>query len=425
MMKIIKILAIWILLACAAYAQEQVRLDSIVAIVDKTPITQSQLNREIDKIKRQLNANQQSMPSEQQLTKEVLSLLIDKTLQLNLAKQMNMSVTDEQVTQHLVTIAERNDISVAKLKSQLKDEQVDGDDFKAEMREQLLLHELQRKEVVGHIHLSEGEIDNMVTKLQKMQAQQVEYKLRHVFVPTEETANAKDKQHALKIAEQLAGDLKTGETEIPTKIDGIQIENQQWNWLSSAQLPQLFTESLQRLKGTDETVTTPIMAANGFHVLQIEGIRSPQTDKPPIEYHIKQIVLKIPEPAAVQPVLNDITQIRNRLLKGENFTTLARRYSQQPLSASKGGDFGWIVDYEIPPDILSELTKLKLGAISEPIRTSSAWYLIEKVGERPAKNDKQNFKLRARNILLQQKFAIGMQNWLTSLRSQAFIQKYI
>jgi len=77
------------------------------------------------------------------------------------------------------------------------------------------------------------------------------------------------------------------------------------------------------------------------------------------------------------------------------------------------------------PLFLSVLAKLKIGEISQPIRTNAAWYLIEKIGERPAKKDTQNFKLRARNILLQQKFAIGMQNWLSSLRSQAFIQKYI
>lgn len=101
------------------------------------------------------------------------------------------------------------------------------------------------------------------------------------------------------------------------------------------------------------------------------------------EYEVAQIV-KIPtvseeEKIAIRERLNGL---RERALKGENFSTFARMYSEDPGSASKGGDIGFTERGDLYPKFEEVAYGLKPGEISAPVETEAGFHIIRMLERR-------------------------------------------
>ena len=111
----------------------------------------------------------------------------------------------------------------------------------------------------------------------------------------------------------------------------------------------------------------------------------PQDSLPIIatEYELAQIV-KIPviseeERIAIKERLNGF---RERALKGENFSTFARMYSEDPGSASKGGDIGFTERGDLFPEFEAAAYSLKPGEISSVVETEAGFHIIRMLERR-------------------------------------------
>lgn len=101
------------------------------------------------------------------------------------------------------------------------------------------------------------------------------------------------------------------------------------------------------------------------------------------EIEIGQIVL-FPEIGPVQKefTIEKLGDIRSRILKGENFTTLALLYSEDPGSAKEGGSLGFFGRGEMVPEFEAVAFKLKPGEISSVIRTKFGYHILQLVERR-------------------------------------------
>lgn len=101
------------------------------------------------------------------------------------------------------------------------------------------------------------------------------------------------------------------------------------------------------------------------------------------EIEIGQIVL-FPEVGPVQKefTIEKLNDIRNRILKGENFTTLALLYSEDPGSAKEGGSLGFFGRGEMVPEFEAVAFKLKPGEVSQVIRTKFGYHILQMVERR-------------------------------------------
>lgn len=80
---------------------------------------------------------------------------------------------------------------------------------------------------------------------------------------------------------------------------------------------------------------------------------------------------------ADKAALTKITNIKQRLAKGEEFTKLASESSADSVSAKKGGDLGYL-DKDAQEESFSKAAmSLKLGEVSEPVKTSFGYHLIK------------------------------------------------
>lgn len=103
----------------------------------------------------------------------------------------------------------------------------------------------------------------------------------------------------------------------------------------------------------------------------------------PTSYVFGEIVITPPvsdeEVKAVKDQLNDY---RERVLRGEKFSMLARLYSEDPGSASKGGDLGFVERGTLYPEFEAAAFNLKSGEVSQIVKTKAGYHIIQMIERR-------------------------------------------
>ena len=103
----------------------------------------------------------------------------------------------------------------------------------------------------------------------------------------------------------------------------------------------------------------------------------------PVEYELAQIV-KTPEIGEAEKIeiKNRLEEIRARVLRGENFKTFARLYSEDPGSAIKGGELGFVGRGELYTEFELAAFSLKPGEISPVVETQAGFHIIQMIERR-------------------------------------------
>jgi peptidyl-prolyl cis-trans isomerase SurA len=117
----------------------------------------------------------------------------------------------------------------------------------------------------------------------------------------------------------------------------------------------------------------------------------------PAEYMIAQIV-KMPPVSAeeLNAVRERLRGYRNRIIAGERFETFAALYSEDPGSASRGGELGFYSRGELYPEFEAVAFRLKKGEVSDIVKTQAGFHIIQML-EQPGE------RINVRHILLRPK----------------------
>lgn len=117
----------------------------------------------------------------------------------------------------------------------------------------------------------------------------------------------------------------------------------------------------------------------------------------PIKYQLSQICVYPDREAANLAVKERLLAIRERIINGEKFSTLARIYSQDPGSARKGGELGMASKSIFWPVFSDAAMSLKPGVVSQIVETPDGFHLIEVL-------EKKGDMFNARHILLKPEY---------------------
>ena len=95
-------------------------------------------------------------------------------------------------------------------------------------------------------------------------------------------------------------------------------------------------------------------------------------------------IVKIPPVSdeEIKEVMNRLNTYRERVLRGEKFGALARLYSDDPGSASKGGDLGFVERGTLYPEFEAAAFNLKSGEISQVVKTQAGYHIIQMIERR-------------------------------------------
>jgi len=82
------------------------------------------------------------------------------------------------------------------------------------------------------------------------------------------------------------------------------------------------------------------------------------------------------DPIERERAYDTVIELRERIAEGESFSTLASQYSDDPISARRGGDLGWARRGEYAPAFEETVWSLPVGHLSRVVETSFGYHLI-------------------------------------------------
>jgi peptidyl-prolyl cis-trans isomerase SurA len=398
-------------------------LDRIVAVVNEEIILESELEQMVHTVEAQLEAKGAPLPPDDMLEKQVLERLIMQHLQLQLADRTGIRVGDETLNQALQHIAENNKLTLSQFRDVLEKDGFDFPVFRESIRKEMIVSQLHKREIDDHVTVSEAEIDNFLTTQKKQGNQDVQYHLAHILVAIPEAASPEEVQAAKTRAKQILHQLQQEADFQKVAIaysDGQQaLEGGDLGWRKMGQLPTLFVDVVPKLQVGE--VSPLIRSPSGFHIVKLVERRG-EEEQVVTQTHARHILIRADELTSDQDIHLRLSQLRQRVLQGDDFSKLARAHSDDKASAIKGGDLGWISPGQMIPRFEEVMFSLDPGEISEPFKTQFGWHVIQ-VLERREQNMTEEFnRNKARMEIRQRKIEEDLENWLRQLRDEAYVE---
>jgi peptidyl-prolyl cis-trans isomerase SurA len=121
-------------------------------------------------------------------------------------------------------------------------------------------------------------------------------------------------------------------------------------------------------------------------------------------------------------VRGKLTALRERILKGEDFSAIAQVTSQDPGSAADGGDLGWSGPGTFAPEFEQAIALLKDNEISEPFRTQYGWHIAQMLGHRRFDNSDEIKRRQAMEAIRASKADEETELWLRRMRDEAYVE---
>ena len=193
--------------------------------------------------------------------------------------------------------------------------------------------------------------------------------------------------------------LKTnlGGEEAVEKEFGKPIYKLRQEWRSDLE-DQSLTQQMQ------QDISRKIPALTPYDVQQyVESTDQEDLPMVPVKYQLSQICIYPDREAANLAVKERLLAIRERIINGEKFSTLARLYSQDPGSARKGGELGMASKSIFWPAFSDAAMALKPGIVSQIVETPDGFHIIEVL-------EKKGDMFNARHILLKPEYTAEDRN---------------
>ncbi len=411
--------------ASAAMAQgsavQPVEADRIVAVVNDEVVTSHELRSRMAAVERQLKQQGTQQPPRDVLQKHLLERMIIDRIQLQLARETGLSVDDVQLDIALQRIAQSNRMGLADFRAALEKDGIPWSKFREEIRSEMIIARIRERDVDARILISEGEIDNFLASGNAGGGE--EYNLAHILLRVPEQARPEQLARVRSRAEEILGQIKRGadfaqlaasNSDAPDGLAGGAM-----GWRSIERLPTLFAEALPKLKPgeTSEVLKSPA----GYHILKLLDRRGGAMIVQPVEQtRARHILIKTSELVSESEARRRLVSLRERVVHGADFAELARLHSND-LSASRGGDLGWLNPGDTVPEFERAMNRLKPGEVGEPVQSPFGWHLIQ-VMERRVDVSQERLRQNARQALRERKADEAYQDWLRQMRDRAYVE---
>ncbi|WP_407646794.1 peptidylprolyl isomerase SurA [Fluctibacter halophilus] len=411
------------MLSTFAFANPQL-LDKVAVVVDQGVILESEIDALVNTVKRNAIQNNQSLPSDQALRTQAIERLIVTNLQMQMAQRMGIQVSDPQLEQTIDNIAKQNNVSVDTLREELQKTGISFDEYRENLREELITGEVTRANVRRRIYISQDEVNNLISLLEEQGAEQAEYHLGHILIgfppsPTDDDIESA-KSRAEKVLELLNNGSDFKKIAIASSSGAKALEGGDMGWLNINAMPTLFAEVVQgKEKGE---LIGPLRSGAGFHILKIKDLRGVQNAKVE-EVNARHILIKPSVILSEERARKMLQDIKQQVLDGEaDFAALAKEHSEDPGSATRGGELGWNDPNIYVPAFKEALASLEPGEYADPFRTVHGWHLVQLLERRVSDATDKLKEDKAYQLLWNRKYAEETDAWIREMRDAAYIE---
>ena len=399
-------------------------LDRIVAMVDEEIILRSELELALQQAIIQLELEPRNDAEKiKQLKAELLERMIDEKVLLVKAKEDTIEVKDSEVER---TLENRIQQTIAQygteeaFTSELEKYGLTIKDLKKRYREEIrneLLAQRVMQSKIARIEISRREVEEFYeTHKDSIPEQQEAVRLAHILLeiqPGEEM-----RRQALERIQEILQEARLGASfaelaktysECPSGPSGGDL-----GFFGPGTMVPEFEKVAFALQVGE--ISDIVETQFGYHIIKLEEKRGD-------DIRVRHILIQTSiGPEDEERTQREIAALKERIDAGEDFTTLAGEYSDDPTTASRGGELGWFYIAQIPPLFKAEIESLDSGGISDPIKSEFGYHLITILERREGgpltlEHDWDVIK----GLAKQEKVRSQFQAWLEDLRGEVFV----
>jgi peptidyl-prolyl cis-trans isomerase SurA len=350
-------------------------------------------------------------PDSDKLKEQVIESLIIEELQLQMAYRAGVRISDSELNDSIIRIANNNQMELEGFISYIEESGDSYEDFRENVRKQIIIQRIQRGRVQSEITITEKEFNAFLATDESLAAFEPELFVRQILVQNSGEANTvisriEDGEDFSDIAKEvsLSSNASNG-GEMP--------------WRKIADMPELFSSALKNKN--IGFVSLPLESGAGFHILKIEDKRGPLVQYED-QWFSRHILLS---PSAIRDEEStelEINNIRERILNGEDFASLAEEYSEDPGSAKQGGNLDWLGKGVLAPEFEKTMIESVIGQVSEVFQTQFGFHFLEVLEKRNYDMTRDLIEDRAYQVLYGRKYDEELENTLRSMRAEAFVE---
>jgi peptidyl-prolyl cis-trans isomerase SurA len=400
-----------------------VEIDRIVAVVNNAVITEFELKSRVERTLRQIAERKTPAPPRKLLEKQLIERMITEKILMQIAEDTNIRFDGLVLDRAIARIAQGNNLSPEAFRKALERDGVDFNAFREQIRAEMTISRLREREVENRLVVTEAEIDNYLANPSQTASQQDEYRLAHILVLTPEGASPEKLGEIRAKAEKALEELKAGAdfAQVSAAYSDAQnaLQGGGMGWRAEAQLPSLFSKALANLKPGE--VSAVLKSGNGFHILKLLEKRGKDVQLVVKQTRARHILVKTNEVVGDGEARNRLMQLKERIENGGDFAELARLHSDD-LSASKGGELGWLNPGDTVPEFERAMDGLKPGEVSAPVQSPFGWHLIQVEERRDQDVTEARKRLEARRAIRERKSEEAFEDWVRQARDRAYVE---
>ena len=411
--------------AAAAAAQAPLRAgDHIAAVVNQELVTAYEVSQRIARARDEAQRNNQRLPTEAELRRQVLESLIEDRAMLSHARDSGVRVDEGEIDRTVASIAAQNKITMAQLRQQLAKDGLDLARFRANIRDQMLIERVREREVAQRIRITDTDIDDFIASQRGAAAGEVQYNIAQILVTVPEGSSEAVVAERRARGEAALARVRGGEafaavakavSEDANKANGGEI-----GLKPADRLPDVFLEVVRPLASGD-VAPALLRSGAGFHVLKLVE-RSEGSAFRVTQTHARHILLRSSQQTTVQAVEARLVEFKRQIESGaKRFEDLAREHSLDG-SAQAGGDLGWAGPGQFVPEFEQAMSDLPLNGLSAPVVSRFGVHLIQVLERRNVALDAKQLREQARNALRERKFETAYNEWVREVRDRAYVE---
>lgn len=152
-----------------------------------------------------------------------------------------------------------------------------------------------------------------------------------------------------------------------------------------------------------------------------EVLRQAEANKGQPQRRVSEIFLAVGQTAEEEEVRRGAERLIEQIRGGAPFSAIAAQFSESA-TAAVGGDVGWVLPGQLPPEVDEALQSMSEGEIAGPIRAAGGYYILQLRGQRSIADDAQPDREEVRRVLVNQRLELLARRYLRDLRRDAFVE---
>lgn len=399
--------------------------DGIAAIVGNQVITDYDLRLREQATRQQAQAAGATLPPPAQLRAQVLNQMIDELALAQYAEQTGLGVSADTVDRAVAQVARNNKLSVDELRREVEREGMGWNTYRDQLQREILINRLRERIMAQVPPVTESQIDEFLARQNASASAQTQYDIAQIFLPVPQNASPEQVAAVKQKIDAIAAQLKAG-------ADFAQLARQDSQGEGAKQggdlgmrpadrLPTLFVDTVRNLQPGE--ISPVIRSAAGFHILKLLQVggeaAAPATA---MQSEVREIVLRATTDAERERARAELNAVAQAVSSGKvKFSEKARELSQDPATAAKGGDLGWVLPGQLDPVLDAALQRLNPGEVSTPIVMGNKVVLLQLVDRAVRPLTESQKRALAREILQRQKAAQDFDELVRDVRARTYV----